>query len=964
MLGKWNTVLLNRIYTFCEKEMSVEMEGETMKNNGVYILTVEAKDLYNANNLNTPENKIGYSIRDKYQNINIRKFINTLDFSLDLIKLREVYEKVYRRQDFTFEYGKKEYTKHVINVKFSYTYKDYNKFGENIYVAAGYLFKDIELKEHICVVDNELIAIETGVPIVEPYKNLDVLGKNFVYEDGMYKALKDKFEVIKSKTELRNYLYENGFMCDGIKFVRWKRSSGSARVGKCLFINEALYKRIHKWEMCGLEIKEGEAVDLAALEAYIALTSSSIIDTLELKAENFLVVDDYTSTFKDTVIGVQFKNGELIAEESECQIENSIFDGETLLDESVFPEKYANYSMLLLRQRMFKTAGFKAKIQKWFADNNITDVSQLNGFTLAKDIKDIKVITTPSSIKYVKFGDIAEWFKILEPTFGIVKHEKPTHYFDGRKVSCHYQLINTLQLTEQDVAKLLEPSFDYINKIKEEPAILRHHINYDYEQMNITPLNSKNEIIFKLLGMNENFTKTKLYYDFRSDLVKSLTRELKQGHVLINGNYSTLLGNGYEMLQQSIGTFKGESIIGKGNIHSKRFEYNTTILGSRSPHVCAGNVLLVMNVASDEIDKYFDLSNEIVYVNAIGENIQQRLNGCDYDSDSILLTDNQMFINAARKNYDKFKVPTCFVSAKKIKRYYTSIQKADLDVKTSVNKIGEDINLSQQFNSLFWQNIHNGQTFKENAELYGDICKLAVLSNIEIDKAKKEYEVDVGKEINSLKQKYKITKLVKSGDTQIEKTVKPMFFKMITWENGYELSDKILYKYFETPMDYLQKSVSKFSSKRQKCYEDTLPFSFLVKPTVVPGNSGYYYTQKNRIISLVRDLNTRLKNLYVNYDKKSKEEKKEIYIQSAEIRQECVEYINRMSICEATMFLLLTALDDPKNKDVKRRIFLTLFGTPNKIFFKMIQDNKGEIRRIEEDTNGDIDLYGLKYKLV
>ena len=81
------------------------------------------------------------------------------------------------------------------------------------------------------------------------------------------------------------------------------------------------------------------------------------------------------------------------------------------------------------------------------------------------------------------------------------------------------------------------------------------------------------------------------------------------------------------MLQQSIGTFEDKGIIGKGNIHSKRFEYNKVILGSRSPHVCSGNVLLVNNVASDEIDKYFDLSNEVVYVNAIEENIQQRLNG-------------------------------------------------------------------------------------------------------------------------------------------------------------------------------------------------------------------------------------------------------------------------------------------------------------------------------------------------
>ena len=148
--------------------------------------------------------------------------------------------------------------------------------------------------------------------------------------------------------------------------------------------------------------------------------------------------------------------------------------------------------------------------------------------------------------------------------------------------------------------------------------------------MPLTPLNSKNEIIFKLLGINENFSKTSLYYDFRDDLIRSMIRELKQGHVLINGNYSTLLGNGLEMLQHSIGTFNGESVIGKGNIHSKRFEYGKTILGSRSPHICAGNVLVVKNVANEEIDRYFNLSNEVVYVNAIGENIQQRLNGCDY----------------------------------------------------------------------------------------------------------------------------------------------------------------------------------------------------------------------------------------------------------------------------------------------------------------------------------------------
>lgn len=596
------------------------------KNNSVYILTAEAKDLYNSNHLAEP-NSVGYNIRAKDGTINVKKYINALDYSLDLIKLREIYEKIYRRHDFSFRVNHKEYTRHVINVKFSYAQKEFNKAGNNIYVRSGYQFRDLKFDNHICILDGKLIGIETEVEVDEPYKDLSVLEDYFVYEDGQYKHTNN--EIVLNKADLRKELYikKNGFICDGIKYVRWKRSAGSGRVGKCLFINEALYQRMHKWETCNLKIEDGDAIDLAAFEAYISLTSSSIIDTIEIKPENFLIIDDYESVFKDTVVGVEFENGHLAAKTKEYKICNSIFDGQSLIDESIVPDEYKQFGMLLLRNRFFKSASFNSNVQQWFADNNITEISQLNGFTLAQDINDIKIITTPSSIKYAKFGQIQEWLDLIEPTFGIVKHEKPTHYFDGRMVSCHYQLINTLQLTEKDVESLLEASLDYISQVRNDPDVLRFHINYPYDEMEITPLNSKNEIVFKLLGMNADFAKTKLYYDFRDDLVKSLIRDLKQGHVLINGNYSTLLGNGLEMLQHSIGKFNGESIIGKGNIYCKRFEDDKVLLGSRSPHICSGNILLAKNTENENINKYFNLSNEIVYINSIGENILQKLNG-------------------------------------------------------------------------------------------------------------------------------------------------------------------------------------------------------------------------------------------------------------------------------------------------------------------------------------------------
>ncbi len=337
----------------------------------------------------------------------------------------------------------------------------------------------------------------------------------------------------------------------------------------------------------------------------------------------------------------------------------------------------------------------------------------------------------------------------------------------------------------------------------------------------------------------------------------------------------------------------------------------------------------------------------------------------DYDSDSLLLTDNQMFIDAAQKNYDKFKVPTCFVSAKKIKRYYTNEQKADLDVKTSVNKIGEDINLSQQLNSLFWQHIHDGQTFEQNKELYGDICKLAVLSNIEIDKAKKEYEVDVEKELNLIKKKYLLTKecVDKVTGEKIEKVVKPIFFKMITQENGYDLNPKHYYRYFDTPMDYLQKRLNSFNfhSARENT-DEVLPFSAIVKSCTNPNPGKSYREQRDRIIDIVKNCNSTLSELYIGYDKKTKEEKEEIKNQANEIKQECVEYVNNLLINETTMNLLLSALDNKEYRRIARRIFTILFSTSNELFFNMIKGDDNAIEKLEESEDGDVILYDIAYK--
>lgn len=615
----------------------------------------------------------------------------------------------------------------------------------------------------------------------------------------------------KSK-ELRQNLYDNGFTIDGIHYVRWTRPGSSARTGKCLFINEELLNSMRKYSDCGVKLSgfgknhnKPAEIDLASFEAYSSLLLSSIVGTIEIKPENILVIDDYESEFTDTVfITSKNKDNKLVTEKKKTKIKNSIWDGQSLIDKSLMGD-YAEHGMVLLRNKMFKSCCFNANIQKWFEDNGIKDIKTLKkkskGQTTAKRIEDIKLITTPSSIKYKKFGSKAEWYKEwlkqIDTTFGVVKYEKPTKHDGGESVLTHYQLINTLQLTDKDIEVLIEESKKYITTLCTDPKAMKKFCQYYCKDTKDNfKMATKMSILTALLDMNSEFHKTAYYAKLAKVVVENVRDGIKKGKLFVNGNYSTLCGNPIEMLQYTIGQFKGKSQIGKGKIYSTRFDAGKTILACRSPHICMGNIYLPENTVNKDIKKYLNLTKEIVCINSIEENTLQKLSGCDFDSDTALLTDNEVLIKAASKNYDKFLVPTSDVEAKKLNEAYTTENLANLDYRTSINLIGEIVNYSQILNSLYWDLLSKEEkpSDEELESIYKDICTLSVMSGIEIDKAKKDFgDLNQRTELDTIKNKYDLD-------------AKPDFFDYLTKKNKHRKEDQA-YRTYNTSMDKLYNAI-------------------------------------------------------------------------------------------------------------------------------------------------------------
>ena len=914
-----------------------------MNNNSCYIISLDSSEIYEQIKENGVDK--GYILPDNSDDF-FALFNNTLDYSLDSIELEKCFKKIIRRKFFKeFPNKKNKYTTAVININFKHTYKGSDE-NRNLY-------------------------------------------------------------------ELRNYFYENGFNLAGEHYVRYKRSSGSSRQGKCLFIIDKLLKHMEKWSEFTLEKEKG---DLASWESYKSLSLSSLYDTIDIPLDGILIIDDYKSEFEDDVVCVKTtQENELNASYDKIKIKNDIWDGESLLDESLFinNNKYSDKHMLLLRNKFFKSCGFRTKLQKWFKDKKITiDELKSKGFyTNAKSIDQIVMVTTPNSLKFLKFmqggfnsKNINIWLKNIDKTFGVVKFDKRTRFLNGELVQSSYQFINTLGLDENQVEKVLKPSKDYLDLIRNDYDFLNYHFNkfskkeksaYDNEtnifdgeldtneseadidddKFNISEYETDidadeigsyddddiientyyGDLMLKLMSTNYEFKDTKLFYKLKNFVVRNQKDKMKEGHILLPGTNATIFGNGPEMLLALSGEFglKNEQLkslfLDKEEIACFRFKNKEKLVCARSPHITMGNLYCVVNNIDNPIWDYFDLGENIVCVNAIKENIQQRLNGCDYDSDTMLITNESTIVSTAFNQKDRFKVPVCDIEP----GINSNISLVQLDYKTSKNKIGEIVNLSQKLNSYLWDKINHNKDFED---IYLDICKLAILSNIEIDKAKRSYDmVDVNTEIEKIREKYKDFKL-------------PNFFKPIN-----NKKDKDKYGFYKTAMEYVYKSVNEINYRKGKSNKvEYKPISMLLKNIdYTEKSTSTDYEHRDKIIKIIEDYVSSIKSLCKKIRKADKDEKDCLFSKIDEekerVKKEVREKLNNN---EHVLFLILKQYEKEEKEKSKEKgksivknwnYYTPLLETT--LFENMLTKSKEKLKEVIQQPNGEgeYDIFGLKF---
>lgn len=916
------------------------MKVKSNINPNVQILSIEAKDLIT-------------------KNIHINKdtfYKGSLDDSMEVDELRRLNKNIIKFNKETSRF----YTNDIITVTFKYAANDNFSDEENERVAS--LEKVLEILNHEKDIENKKEK-------VEDVKKLIALAKRNI-----------------DRKNLRQLLYKDGFniIINGERkhFVRYKRSSGSARVGKCLFINSEFYKKMIDWSFAGIEHKVGTEMDCSSLESYISLTTSSCIDRFKLRPENILLIEDGESTFKDTVMATRLINekyddkgnvidGDLITQVEETSITNKIWDGSNLLDKSIFEENgYEDKAILQIRNRFFKGIGVNTDIQGFFKDNNITDVSQLNGKTVAKRVEDIKLITTPSSVKYLKYGSFEKWLNYIVEDWGICKYEKPQKHFNGM-VQTHYQLINTLGMSYDTTYNLLKDTLEYIDLLKNNLGVFKYHlgiladgeqeiIENDYEIKNI---GSNASFVLEMLKVSDDFAKTKICKRFRREIVDNYIKNARKGHILVNGNYSVVISCPLEYLKASIGKWNGESLLKPFECVCSNFEHGEEILGVRSPQPTMSNMAVFKNTKKDILDRYFNTkSKQVVIISSIDNNIFELQSSMDTDGDQMLLTNKKEIVDSCKIFNEKvvtkdgiisrFLVPTDFTPKTSIKKKYDWFDLADTDIKNSSNKIGEIINLAQQLNTIYWNKKFNGTNEDELLELYKDICQLDILSCIEIDRCKKLSPVNAQREIEKIRAK----KYLGRGDIIRDKKkkevgIRPYFFKFLDGGKDYKFVK------FDCGMDLLEVILDKeLKRKNKECNEVELK-DILIKEKI----SKFSRKKIDKIIKIIKEMSYKQARIWNG----SYENKWEL---SEEIYRIYSEEIGKMDIDSNTIYTIISRVGlGDKDKRYKnytkygRKILRILFDTNKMKFLKCIKVKKDNLSYIVENKKGEFDLYGVRF---
>ena len=447
-----------------------------------------------------------------------------------------------------------------------------------------------------------------------------------------------------------------GFSINGIRFKRLLATTGGVKNNTVVYINEALHPEINRRLDNGRDLTK--KLVPAKLEAYKALSCSASTPIkfnplITTKSGGVMprvaVINDCITSFKADVIKLDINVMETpnVIHDNDYNIEMEANDGFGFIS----PRLSKNWTEQLDKNHNYISSGFcirnsfcKGMLFTFdfheFANNVANKRTFLDAWGNVVNVDNVDIILTTSMLKlHDSYNSMEHYLQNCKDNgykFSITKII-PKELENQRHLN--YQFIQSLKLDDEDICKLVKPTIDDFKKIIKDDYRMALLFLKGTKLHENSILQSNPDIATALMinkdMYNDPFIKTTIH--------KMLTKKIqdaKVGVLSVRGNFALISGDPYS-LAQSMFQLDVTGLLKAGEFYSGYWNERgiSTVAGFRAPMTCHNNIRVLNLKNDDDVNHWYKYMNRCVILNS-WDTTTHALNGCDFDGDSLLTTDN------------------------------------------------------------------------------------------------------------------------------------------------------------------------------------------------------------------------------------------------------------------------------------------------------------------------------------
>ena len=527
-----------------------------------------------------------------------------------------------------------------------------------------------------------------------------------------------------------------GFSINGIKYKRLLGTNGGIKNSTIVFVSERhvdeLRRRVDNGRNPNAELVP------AKLEAYKALTCSA--STPVSLPNGILVVDDCETEFLSDIIYLTDEgDGEPVMEMRKNEkIQMDASDGYGIMLPSL-ADKWSEELGLDYRVSGVNTRFSFEKGMVFtfdfvdFADKVAKQYIVKDAWGNEVDIRNVELVLTTSMVKLWDSYESCEDYinKSVENgyTFGVAK-TCPKELETERNLN--YQFIQSYDLDDNDIEELISPTMNEIKDVLggdwRKTVLFLKGAGLNAENIGRIDDDFIKAIMIDPRMVDDPFVQSTIY-----QLIRNRINEAKVGVLKVHGNYSIVSGDPYTLCQSIFG-LELTGLLKDGEIYNQYWADRgaDSLACFRAPMTCHNNIRLVRPADNEQVRYWYQYMTTCTIFNS-WDTAASALNGCDFDGDLVMLTDNKVLV-------DKLQPLPALMCAQRraTKRVPTEEDFIRSNIESFGNDIGQTTNWitsmfevrarfekgSAEYDTLSYR-IRCGQLYQQNAidKAKGIVCK-------------------------------------------------------------------------------------------------------------------------------------------------------------------------------------------------------------------------------------------------